>query len=139
MSTQPPLDMDTVLANLEQYCAEHAGPESVIELEQRLLDILDGHQSQQHHMSRGMSKRLPRWSARNEDMVPKDHYIQLQCHADNMRRELARMEKYINEARNNMVRQCQHEWQYDEWNRDHKSSYTCKHCGVDKRYRYLCH
>ena len=129
--------MDTVLDTLKQYCAEHTQPESIITIEERLLHILDEHQSQQHHVACGMSKRLPRWSARNDNYGPKDNYIRLQCHADNLRCELRKLEKYIDEARKEMVRQCQHEWVYDEWNRDHKSSYTCKHCGVDKRYRYL--
>ena len=111
-------------------CIESPEPQDVIELDIAMMKILTRLDCEQHSTDFGYSHRFPRYQLKYVDMSAKKEIRTLEQHYWARQRQLLKLERLIKERKKVLEIHCEHEWERDWEDRDHRSRYDCKKCGA---------
>jgi|TARA_B110000971_G_C20039658_1_gene516914 hypothetical protein len=102
----------------------------IVRLEWCMVQILEHQDVERHCLADGLSQQFHRYRTDNGDMAPKKELKHLRRHYWSRSRQLETLKRTMDKKESAIQKTCDHVWERDLDDRDHRSHYDCNKCGA---------
>lgn len=102
----------------------------IVRLEWSMVQILEDHDVERHCLAAGLSRQFHRYRTDHPNMTPKRELKHLRRHYWARSRQMETLKRTIENKESAIQKTCDHVWERDLDDRDHRSHYDCNKCGA---------